>query len=199
MVDPDRESVAERNETCYGFFKGANMSSSTLTKQTFVPSDATRTAAAQIVDFVHHLDVEVRLPAAQYFLSGPGPGEVIPLPPEIFEVLKSVVEALKAGLAVTITPESKTLTTQQAADLLGVSRPTLVKLLDEGTIGFERVGSHRRVQLRDVLTYRERRREEQYETLAATTIDLDEEDDLAETLERLREARHAVAERRRGK
>ncbi len=88
-------------------------------------------------------------------LSGPN-GEHLVLPPEVFEVLRDVVEAMADGQAVTIAPVHQRLTTQEAADLLGVSRPTLVKLLETGEIPFEQPGRHRRVRLADVLAYRER-------------------------------------------
>lgn len=88
-------------------------------------------------------------------LSGPN-GEHLVLPPEVFEVLRDIVEAMANGQAVTIAPVHQRLTTQEAADLLGVSRPTLVKLLEMGQIPFEQPGRHRRVRLADVLSYRER-------------------------------------------
>ncbi|CAN5653458.1 hypothetical protein BH24ACT5_BH24ACT5_13690 [soil metagenome] len=88
-------------------------------------------------------------------LSGPS-GEHLVLPPEVFEVLRDVVEAMAQGQAVTIAPVHQRLTTQEAAGLLGVSRPTVVKLLESGAIPFEQPGRHRRVRLADVLAYRER-------------------------------------------
>jgi excisionase family DNA binding protein len=88
-------------------------------------------------------------------LVGPN-GERLVLPPEVFEVLRDVVDAMARGQAVTIAPVHQRLTTQEAADLLGVSRPTLVKLLEAGKIPFEQPGRHRRVRLADVIAYRER-------------------------------------------
>jgi excisionase family DNA binding protein len=108
-----------------------------------------------------------------------------------------VVEAMTAGLAVTVAPQSQKLTTQQAADLLGISRPTLIKMLDAKRIPYDKIGSHRRILLRDVLAFRNQRREEQYAALEETAIDIDDEGDLKATLSALRNARHIAAERRR--
>ena len=131
-------------------------------------------------------------------LIGSGSGEQVELPGEFSRVLRQVVEAMRHGLAVTVAPRSQLLTTQQSAELLGVSRPTLIRLLDEGCIAYERVGSHRRIALRDVLAYRERRRQEQYRALEATAVAIDDEEDIESTLVKLREARkHVAASRRR--
>lgn len=90
-------------------------------------------------------------------LRGPD-GSAHSLPSEVYEALMMVVRALSEGKAVTVAPVNTTLTTQEAADLLGVSRPTFVKILDEGGLPFSRPGRHRRVLLADVLAYKERRR-----------------------------------------
>ena len=134
---------------------------------------------------------------ATYYLASSIPGERVELPPTLYRVLHQVVDALRQGLAVTVVPHAQTLTTQQAADLLGVSRPTVIKLLDAGRIPFERVGAHRRVLLHDLMDFRERRRAAQYAALEATAVDLDEEGDLESMLSDLREARRATAARLR--
>ncbi len=81
-------------------------------------------------------------------------GEHIVLPRAIFDALRDVVHAMTQGKAVTIAPVHQMLTTQEAAELLGISRPTLVNLLEEGEIPYDRPGRHRRVRLVDVLEYR---------------------------------------------
>jgi excisionase family DNA binding protein len=88
-------------------------------------------------------------------LVGPD-GERLDLPPEVFEIFRDVVEALAQGLAITIAPHQMILSTSEAADILGVSRPTIVRLLEAGAIPFEQPGRHRRVRLADVLAYHER-------------------------------------------
>lgn len=172
------------------------MSTAKLRQETYLPDPHGQ--VARIYDFLKaHEEAGRGRPEPRYFLAGADRGDRIELPAELYRVLRHVVEALQQGLAVTVAPLTQTLTTQQAADLLGVSRPTLVKLLNEDKIPFERAGSHRRVLLRDLLTYREQRRAAQYAALEATAVDIDDEEDIETVLERLREARHAVAKRRR--
>jgi excisionase family DNA binding protein len=78
------------------------------------------------------------------------------LPDEVYEILRDVVKLMAAGQAVTVAPHNTSLTTQEAADLLGISRPTLVRLLEEQEIPFQRPGRHRRVALMDLIGYQQR-------------------------------------------
>lgn len=173
------------------------MSTPVLAQETYLPEDDGR-ELAEVFDFLQAHEGSCRGSAPlRYLLAGASPGDQVELPAEVYRILRQVVEAMRNGLAVTVVPQSLTLTTQQGADLLGVSRPTLIKLLDGGRIPFERVGMHRRIQLRDLLAYREKRREEQYAALEATAVSIDDEEDLESALANLREARRAVAERRR--
>jgi len=76
----------------------------------------------------------------------------------MFEVLLQVAAAMKAGLAVTVAPHHVTLSTQEAADLLRISRTTLVRLPEAGVIPFDKPSRHRKVRLDDLLEYRGRQR-----------------------------------------
>jgi excisionase family DNA binding protein len=89
-------------------------------------------------------------------LVGPD-GRTMALPESVFKALLLVVEGMAQGQAVTLIPHGHELTTQQAADLLHVSRPHLTKLLEDGAIPFHRVGTHRRVAIEDILSFREQR------------------------------------------
>ena len=76
-----------------------------------------------------------------------------PLTPELADVLFKVADQLSRGKAIFVAPYDTKLTTQDAADYLGISRPTLVKLLEQGDIPFTRVGRQRRVMLSDLQHY----------------------------------------------
>ncbi|MGO1608136.1 MAG: helix-turn-helix domain-containing protein [Brevibacterium yomogidense] len=136
-------------------------------------------------------------PVPRYYLVCSAKEDPIELPEEVYQVLHRVVDAMQKGLSVTISPTSQTLTTQQAADLLGISRPTLIKALDGGKLPYTRSGSHRRIALTDVLDYREKRRQEQYAAIDALAVDVNERTDIDQTLADLNAARKAVAAKRR--
>lgn len=84
-------------------------------------------------------------------------GESIELPASVFYVLERVAEVLARGDSITIVPVNREVTTQQAADLLNVSRQYLVRLLDEGRIAFRKTGKHRRLRIEDVLKFKDER------------------------------------------
>jgi excisionase family DNA binding protein len=92
-------------------------------------------------------------------------GEAV-LPDELRRVLTTVVSSMHRGQAVTLAPLAMRLTTQQAADLLGVSRPTLIKLLEEGRIPYETPNRHRRIRLVDLLNFQQTRQAERRDVLA---------------------------------
>jgi len=92
-------------------------------------------------------------------------GERIELPSTVVEVLRTAVEFMSQGQTVTLIPDNQAITTQRAADILGMSRPFFIKELESGIMAHHRIGNQRRVYLRDVLEFAKRRDKERLAAL----------------------------------
>lgn len=98
------------------------------------------------------------------------PEQSIELPAGAVALLVDILDTMASGRGVTLIPEDVELTTVQAADVLHVSRPYLIKLLEEGRIPYRKVGNHRRIRMEDVMAYKtaiDREREAILDELAA--------------------------------
>lgn len=94
-------------------------------------------------------------PSGRVSLVSPGESPTtIELPAEVYRLLLDILSHLADGDAVTVAPIHAEVTTQQAAELLNVSRPYLIKILDQDELPYHRVGNRRKLALRDVLAYR---------------------------------------------
>lgn len=110
---------------------------------------------AQVAEFSRALGslahrARKRAPRCQ--LIGPS-GEFISVPETVFYVLERVAEVMARGASITVVPVGREVTTQQAANLLNVSRQYLVRLLEEGRIPYRRTGKHRRLRTEDVWAF----------------------------------------------
>ncbi|MBI3969247.1 MAG: helix-turn-helix domain-containing protein [Chloroflexi bacterium] len=93
-------------------------------------------------------------------------GQGVPLPEPVARSLADLVRELARGRTVRIEPIDSELSTQQAAELLNVSRPFVIKLLDAGEIPYHFVGTHRRIRLEDLLRYKQQRSQRRRAALA---------------------------------
>lgn len=104
-----------------------------------------------------------------------GAVQALHVPTSAVRILLDVLTEIGRGNAVSITPIHAELTTQAAADLLSVSRPFLVQLLEQGEMPFHKTGTHRRVRYQDLMAYKKRidaERRKVLDTLAAEAQEL---------------------------
>ena len=85
----------------------------------------------------------------------------IVIPSRALQLLGDILKAMSEGKPISIVPVATEVTTQKAAEILGCSRPHLVKLLEEGEMEFVKVGKHRRIMFEDIIKYKQKMKEEQ--------------------------------------
>jgi len=110
------------------------------------------------------IDIYAKLREAEAKLIGPD-GKTEILPNNLYSFLLRLLADLRAGNSVTILQSRHELTTAEASKILGMSRQFLVQLLEKGEIPFHKVGTHRRLYVRDVLAYKARRDTSRRKTL----------------------------------
>lgn len=96
-------------------------------------------------------------------------GRRVEVPHQVFFLLRAALEHLAQGHAVTVTPYHDEVTPRQAAELLGVSRPYVMKLLHQGALAHRRVGAHHRIPLEDVVGHRAKMQQDTANALDALT------------------------------
>lgn len=150
----------------FSFFSFYNGSMTVVPEPTvFPPGSAEEPQLRHLADLLES-DTELALLTSD--------GQTLPLTGQLRGVLAHASRVLSKGQA--LEPLDAVLSTQEAADAIGVSRPTLVKLLESGEIAFTKPGRHRRVQLKDLRDYQDRVRQRRREELDAMTQEAAEDD-----------------------
>jgi excisionase family DNA binding protein len=119
---------------------------------TTLPSEAEATLAKETMNVLASR-LRDDAPICLRIVDGPSP-KTVKIPAAAMRMLVRILEEMARGNAVTLIPVHAELTTQEAADMLNISRPSLIQLLDEGKIAYRRVGTHRRVRFEAVIKYR---------------------------------------------
>jgi len=113
-------------------------------------------ALAEVLGRLHEENTEIEIEETS---------DKIKIPLKALKLLAKILKVTGQGKPISIIPIATEMTTQAAADLLGCSRPHLVKLLEEGEIEYTKIGKHRRVKFEDVVAYKKRMKAKQQELL----------------------------------
>jgi len=159
---------------------------STTAAEVVSPAPIDAEGLAKVLSFIEaHEERHGTSPEPTFFLSGAGEHDRVELTEQLHAIVKQVVQALSDGQSISILTRDQEITTQQAAEILGLSRPTVVRLIDEGALRAHVPGAVRRkLRLAEVLAYREelRARRNRFITESAAEYDDAETDDIAALL-----------------
>lgn len=149
---------------------------STPAAELISPTPTDTDELAKVLSFINaHETPQGSSPASVFFLSGSGVHDRVELTEQLHAILKQVVQALSHGQSISILTRDQEISTQQTAEILGLSRPTVVRLIDEGELMAHVPGAVRRkLRLADVLAYREELRTRRNEFITETSSDYDE-------------------------
>ena len=138
------------------------------------PGDADE--LARVLSFIEVHEVRHGAsPAPAFFLSGAGEHDRVELTEQFHAILKQIVQALSHGQSISILARDQEISTQQAAEVLGLSRPTVVKLIDVGELSAHVPGAVRRkLRLADVLAYREELRTRRNRFITESSAEYDD-------------------------
>ncbi|HIT74803.1 MAG TPA: excisionase family DNA-binding protein [Candidatus Avipropionibacterium avicola] len=161
---------------------------STASSEVVSPVPAEADDLAKVLSFIEAHETRHGAIEPSFFLAGSRAGDRIELTEQLHEILKRVVQALSNGQSISILTRDQEISTQQAAEILGLSRPTVVRLIEDGELPAHVPGAVRRkLRLADVLAYREELRERRNRFITETSVDEDYSDD--EVAEALADAR----------
>lgn len=143
------------------------------------PAPADAGELAKVLSFIEaHEARHGASPEPVFYLSGSGEHDRVELTEQLHEILKRVVHALSHGQSISILTRDQEISTQQAAEILGLSRPTVVRLIEDGELHAHVPGTVRRkLRLADVLAYREELRARRNRFITESSAEFENADD----------------------
>lgn len=148
-----------------------------------VPADADE--LAEVLSFIEAHEARHGALEPTFFLSGASEHDRVELTEQLHEILKRVVHALSRGQSISILTRDQEISTQQAAEILGLSRPTVVRLIEDGELQAHVPGAVRRkLRLADVLAYREELRARRNKFITESSAEFEDftDDEVAQAL-----------------
>jgi excisionase family DNA binding protein len=139
-----------------------------LDHQSITATEEDRSNLIKLENLLEHMELET-LACQLVSISGKSINSGIDLPQPVLNLLRQMVHELLQGNSVTIVPIHKELTTQEAADILNISRQYLVEILEAQAIPYSKVGTHRRIRLGDLMNYKNDRDAKRQEGLSKMT------------------------------